>query len=142
MKRYPDWPARLNEYLNKVKDRKFRIGRYDGLSFTAGAIKAMTGESPHKHLLGYKSYDEAKAVFKKHGGSLYHCLLKTYGKPVNAAKAHQGDLAYINKPGFDMPNLGIVLGRRTLIFGIKGYLQVRTIDINCAFRVPFGDGIS
>lgn len=136
MRRYPDWPIRLNRYLAKVADRKFRIGRHDCCRFIAGAVEAMTGEDPMAHVPKYSTWEEAKAVMRAES-SLYHMLLRRFGKPVHAARAHQGDIAYVNRQEHDIPSLGIVLGRRTLVFGLAGYVQMRTVDIDRAFRVPF-----
>lgn len=135
MQRYADWPIRLNKYLTSIKDREFKIGEHDCCHFANGAVKAMTGVDMMGDIPEYSNWDEAKAILDEK--ALYRIMFRKFGKPVRAGHAQQGDIAYINRPGFDVPSLGIVLGKRTLVFGIKGYVQMRTVEIDRAFKVPF-----
>lgn len=134
--RYPDWPIRLNEYLASIRHKEFRIGRFDCCIYISGAVEAMTGENPMADVPAYSSWEEAKEVWKAEQ-SIYNMMRRRFGQPVHAGKAHQGDIAYIYRGGHDMPTLGIVLGRRTKIFGLEGFMDLRTVDIDKAFRVPF-----
>lgn len=43
MKRFPDWPSRLAEYLSSTRDKAFEWGSHDCVTFAAGAVEAITG---------------------------------------------------------------------------------------------------
>ena len=46
MQRYPDWPSRLERYLQAARGRPFSWGENDCALFACGAVAAMTGEDP------------------------------------------------------------------------------------------------
>lgn len=138
MHRYPDWPSRLNQYLNLELNgnKAFKIGRHDCCFFIAGAVKTMTGHNLMKGVDKYHSWDQAKKLLKDKT-SLYHMLLRAFGQPTDCAHAHHGDIAYVNNGRGEVPSCGVVLGRRTLFYGPKGFQWVQTLDIDKAFRVPY-----
>jgi len=126
-----DWAIRLNKYLVTCKDKEFRIGRYDCTIFTAGAVKAITGEDPMKEFRGeYASLISAKKALKLiGGGSLYSVLVSKFGKPVNGMSGQKGDVAYHEK------SCGIVLGNAAIFIGEKGHVMIPINRLEKAFRV-------
>ena len=129
MNRHVDWGCRLNQYLNKIKDKPFRMGRHDCCTLVAGAVEAMTGEDPMADWPKYKNWKEAEDTLS--GSSLYNELRKRFGDPVNGAKGHQGDIAYHDK------SCGIIIGKRVMFFGKNGYVMMPISHLQKAFRVPF-----
>lgn len=132
MNRRPDWPRRLNAYVNSVQRRPFRFGKFDCCIFAAGAVKAMTGTDPMREFRGtYKSEREAMQALRDHGsGSLYHTLRSKFGNPVPGAHGRRGDVAYHEGA------CGIVLGRFALFIGQEGLAMVPISQLDRAFRVP------
>src|ERR1700732_272724 len=71
MKRFPDWPTRLSEFLEERKSRPFEWGVHDCCLFACDAIQVMTGVDVASTLREKKYSDPhgARAVIKEAGAS-------------------------------------------------------------------------
>jgi len=118
LKRLPDWQARLGACLDEWRLAEFHWGEADCACFAAAAVEAMTGHDPMGDLRGgYDDLPAAQAALKAAGHhSLYHLLMKCFGRPVSPAFARPGDIALDH--GADGPTLGVVNGRHTAFLGV------------------------
>lgn len=112
----------LNAYVESVRDRPFEWGSWDCCRFAAGAVEAMTGENPMAEFLGaYSDKSSAQAALREIGaGTLYHTLLKKFGRPRHPSRAQRGDIAYAVHDG---PTLGVCLGQDCAFVGQQGQLE-------------------
>lgn len=97
LQRRVDWPERLNEKIEELKNRPFVWGTLDCCIFTADIIQAMTDVDVFAEFRGkYTDLDGAHDQIKATGKNLGFAVSKTlkkYGcvqKPVN--RAGRGDL--------------------------------------------------
>ena len=130
--RTPDWPYRLNEYINSVKDTPFEYGVHDCCTFAAGVIKSMTGVDIMEEFRGtYQDQASAAKVIKEKcvQGSLFETIVEKLGPPVIGAKGRRGDIAWFEG------NCGVVLGRNTVFFADGGYVLILINKIEFSFRV-------
>jgi hypothetical protein len=130
IKRKPDWQIHLNKYIAEVQSKKFKYGKWDCCHFGAGAIKAITGSDLMKEYRGkYKSKKEAMEILDKK--PLFEILKEKLGKPVPAAQAKRGDLA------FHEGRVGIIIGRYAIFLTDDGYHQLSIQFVDNAFKVGF-----
>jgi hypothetical protein len=123
MMRYPDWEVRLAAYLAPLRNvrfawGKFRRGKLDCCTFSAGGVKAMTGEDPMPEFRGaYASEEEAEEALKTIGaGSLIRTMNAKFER-VPPSHAHRGDIVMVDG------NLGIAFGDISLHVGAEGERQ-------------------
>lgn len=131
IKRYPNWPVRLNEYILESEKKTFKLGKHDCCTFTAGAIKAITGEDPMKEFRGqYNDWKSAKDALDEIGyDNLYKTLAKKFGPSILGVKGQKGDLAFYEGA------CGIILGRYAMFLGENGYVFVLLRHLQRAFRI-------
>ncbi len=120
MRRFPDWEVRLAQYLEPLRKVRFAWGRsararFDCCTFSAGAVKAMTGDDPMPEFRGaYASEEEAEAALKTIGaGSLIRTMNAKFER-VAPSHAHRGDIVMADG------NLGIAFGDVSLHVGAEG----------------------
>lgn len=123
MERYPDWETRLADYIEPLRNvrfawGKFRRGKFDCCTFSAGAVKAMTGEDPIPEFRDtYASEEEALAALKTIGqGTLIRTMNAKFAR-VAPSLAHRGDIVMVDG------NLGIAFGDISLHVGAEGDRQ-------------------
>lgn len=123
MNRFPDWEVRLAAYLEPLRRVRFAWGRdkrgkLDCCTFSAGGVKAMTGEDPMLEFRGqYASETEAEAALKAIGaGSLIRTMNAKFQR-VPVSHAHRGDIVMVDG------NLGISFGDVSLHVGAEGERQ-------------------
>ncbi len=133
IKRLPDWPVRLNEYIVKAQSEQFDLGTHDCCTFAAGAVEAMTGVDPMADFRGkYDGWKSARKALKKIGqGELYDTLKDKFGKPLRGVYAHKGDVVMYEDC------CGIYLSRFGMFIGENGIAYVRLRHIEHVFRIPY-----
>lgn len=107
MKRFPDWPERLNAYIEGRRERPFCWGSNDCALFAADAVEAITGETLGKAWRKYKTAKGAAQIIKRAGGM--RGLAEKAGlveKPVGLAQ--RGDVVLVAVEGRE--TFGIVAG--------------------------------
>lgn len=112
MRRLSDWDHRLAEYLAWWRKAPFAWGERDCCTFSAGAVRAVTGEDPMAEFRGAYSTraGSARALREIGEGTLYRTLNAKF--PVRPkAFAQRGDLA------FHGGNVGVVYGAEALFIG-------------------------
>ena len=81
----------------------------------------------------FEAVDEAAAWIKSQGvRSLYHYLVKLFGRPVAPLQAHRGFIAYRKGQGLDGSALGAV-ERKALFVGPRGLIELPLSDCTGAF---------
>jgi hypothetical protein len=102
MKRFPDWPKRLNAHLETVRDKPFAWGEHDCALAAAGAIQAMTGVDIAAPLRGkYSSAGTAVVAMRDFaGGSLEQVIEKIAQDrkmpEIKSKMAQRGDLVLLD----------------------------------------------
>ncbi len=130
--RYPDWPIRLNAYINSVRGEEFEMGVFDCCTFTAGCVKAITGEDYMSEFRDkYDSVESGAQALKELGDrNLYRTIYKKFGPSFPGVQGQIGDLAFFDGC------CGIVLGRFALFLPPGGgFSHVRITYIQRSFRV-------
>jgi hypothetical protein len=135
MTRFPDWPARLDAFVTRNKDERFRYGRMDCCLFVCDAIEIMTGIDPAIDFRGtYGSRAEALQAMRRHTGSssvrkvVEHVTARHGMGKVPVLRLQRGDIALIKRPR-DY-SLGIVAlnGREVLVRAAKGIESVSLLS--------------
>lgn len=111
MKRFEDWPRRLQETVDAARRRDFVWGESDCCLFVADAVKAMTGTDFAARYRGkYKTRRGAMSLLKKiDGGGVQEAAARALGAPLaHRLTARRGDVALIDTPDGDA--LGICTG--------------------------------
>jgi len=121
--RLPDWENNLNDYIASVRNKKFRYGRFDCVTFTMGAVKAITGEDKTGGLK-WSNRKEAEAILEEK--PLYDRLCETF-EQCPPAFAKRGDVAYYEGA------CGVVIGRYALFCG-DTWKIIPITQLESAFR--------
>jgi len=131
--RYPDWEARLNDYIVKVRDKEFDIGTHDCCTFAGGAVEAITGVDPMPEFRDdYDSWDSAEESLTRIGaGDLFKTLARKFGAALPGSQGHKGDVVWFEG------SCGISIGRYGMFIGANGYVLVRITRLERAFRIPY-----
>ena len=111
MKRYPDWPRRLNAFLQTSAGQEFAWGQNDCALFACAAIAAQTGVDPASPLRGtYNTRAGALRAVLPDGGfeQLVDRVTAEHQMPElrSTRLAQRGDLVLFDSQ--DGPALGIV----------------------------------
>jgi hypothetical protein len=115
MNRLPDWEARLAAYLEPLRTLPFAWGRHDCCTFTAGAVKAMTGVDPMPEFRGrYTTARGSVRALRRIGAGTLASTLSGKFETVDPSLAHRGDIIMSN--GL----LGICLGPFLVAVGSGG----------------------
>lgn len=137
--RVQGWQRLLADYILECEERYkaegFAWGRFDCVHFVGDWVQRCTGEDPiSEYRDGYSTKEEADALLETEGG-LYQALVKRFGEPVHPAKAHRGDIAYVE----DISALGIFVsvGAKThaIFLGEGGFAMHAAKHVTHAFRV-------
>lgn len=122
--RHIDWENRLNDYINANRDRKFRYGRFDCVTFTMGAVKAITGVD-HTEGLDWSNRKEADAILDER--PLDERLADKF-EEVPRMFAQRGDI------GMHDGACGVVVGRFALFIGDQ-WRAIPLTELEKAYRV-------
>lgn len=107
MKRLPDWPERLIEFIEARRVRAFSYGENDCGLFAADAIYAITGVDLAESWRGYASAQGAARKVKKSGGMRGIAAAAGLDER-HAGFAQRGDLVLADVEGRE--TFGIVVG--------------------------------
>lgn len=123
MNRRQDWMMKLNDFIEKNRNRAFRRSVFDCAVFAGLAVKEMTDEDfVEKYIGSYKTKKEGFEMLKKEGVENLVALADRYlGRPLSNVKmAKRGDVVAIKYE--DEIALGVVdlTGRRAVTTGKDG----------------------
>lgn len=116
--RHPDWPRRLNAYIEAARFTPFAWGSHDCCVFCDDAVMAMTGESRMAELRGAYTSARAAAGLIKRAGGLLAITSKYLGEP-SMICARRGDVVLFESLGHG-PALGICIGPQFAAAGPDG----------------------
>lgn len=119
MRRLPDWPVRLHDFVDGVKRSPFKWETHDcWLGWAADAAIAIIGVDIGADYRGqYSNAIEAARVMKKAGFSNLADLVASHLPEIHVSQAKIGDIAAIAD---DTPfgfTLGIINGETILVLG-------------------------
>ena len=137
MRRLPDWEARLAAYLEPLRTTPFAWGQHDCVTFSAGAVEAMTGERVLPAAGRYRTAIGAARAVKRIGGGGLAAAVDTVLASVPPALAHRGDILLIDG------SLGLAFDRFAIMVGEEGSTEglirrPRELATH-AWRVPFAE---
>lgn len=118
--RFPDWPARLEAFLNSRRDRPFGYDGNDCVMFCAAAIEAVTGVNPCQW--SYGSRKEAMRLIQEHGGlvAMVDAVLPRREGPLS-----RGDIGLIEIDGHEF--LAVMWGQYAITPGAERALMLTQI---------------
>lgn len=130
MSRLPDWPQRLDAYVESLRAVPFAWGSADCCQFIAGAIHAQTGEDLRELFDAYDSEEGAQAILDAHGG-LEGLLAHALGEPVHVSQMGRGDVCITGHDGAAR----VCTGSYLVSFGQDGLDFVKRTRAAIAWRV-------
>ena len=133
LKRFEDWPRRLDAAIEGARKRPFSWGSHDCALFAADVVVALTGEDLAAYGRGH--YDSAETALRmiSAGGGLAAIATKALGEPVPVPQARRGDV--VLRCGEHGPSLGICLGARCAFTGFEGLVFVPLNECEQAWHV-------
>lgn len=136
MRRFDDWPVRLDAAVEAARLRPHRWGQHDCALWAASVVHELTGVDPAAHLRGtYTSKIGALRVMADHG-DLITLGGNALGASVPIAMAGRGDVCLGR---FDENHggvcLGICIGDRVAFTGLDGLVFVPLLDCELAWHV-------
>lgn len=137
MKRLPDWPKRLHDFVDGVKRQPFDWTAFNcGEHWAAGAVMAVTGEdivAPYKGR--WSSARGMVRVMKNEGHADLADWLGSILPEQHVSRVRPGDIAAIPKDDAFGFTLGIVNGEMIMVLGEQSMGLVPLFDATRAFRV-------
>lgn len=137
MRRFQDWPARLNAYIEECRSKSFAWGRFDCVHFGAAWVAKATGHNPLKGLkLRYRSRDGAIKSLERLGyDSIAAAITAHIGEPLTSRfLARRGDIVTLPRDGMD--GVGICVDERCVFLHPEtGLTFVPLKDVASAWRV-------
>lgn len=125
MRRFDDWPTRLQRYIDASICMSFRYGQHDCCLFTADCIRAMTGADLAEWFRGrYATRKDALALIRERTGRGNVEAVAEYAAherglvEVQVAFAQRGDMALIGR------------GRSSLL----GVVSLSGVDVMCLMQ--------
>lgn len=122
VKRYPDWPRRLSDFIAANKDTKFEWGKNDCIIFGARLVETLTGENYYSGYQ-YDTEEGARKIIEENGGVIP--LIKKYMGQGHSdiLKAGRGDIVVMKLPEL---TIGFIddSGRRVIALGPKGIVRL------------------
>lgn len=129
--RRPDWPQRLDAYIESRLTAWFQWGDHDCCRFAAGAVEAMTGDD---RMAGYTYTDERAALrLIRDAGSLDALVVRALGEPIPPAFAQRGDVVIADLD--HGPTLGVCLGLLSAFVADTGLTHRPTLACRAAWRI-------
>lgn len=125
MTRFPDWPERLNDFLEGRRERPFSWGSNDCALFAADAIHAITGEDVAAKWRGYRSERGALTRIRDLGG-LRGAALAAGLVEKCIGLAQRGDVVLVMNDGRE--TLGVVAGNHWCGPGVHGLVFRPLVD--------------
>jgi hypothetical protein len=131
--RHPDWRKALGQYVFERMHTPFTWGHQDCCLFAAGAVEAITGTNPGKHLIGtYKTALGATRKLNKLGG--LEGVLSACFQPVPRLHADSGDIVLLTHNGQKL--LGVMFATCPLAPGESGLVRLPFDCVESVWRVP------
>lgn len=134
LRRFEDWPARLDVAIARARHIPFQWGRHDCCLFACDVVHALTGVDPGAEIRGrYESELGARRLLKSlYGGSLECAVRDHAGRYFGAATAPlaagRGDCVLLRNGG--QVCLGIVAGR---VIAAPGPDELSLVPLDAAF---------
>lgn len=125
--RVENWEHILNEFIDANKNNKFKYGTWDCCIFTAGAVRAITGENYLKPFK-YKSKKKAFELIEKAGG-IIKILSDRFEERQTPYLSQRGDIVYYKQA------IGICLGAKAIFVNESGYSFVHMDDWERVYKV-------
>jgi hypothetical protein len=133
--RRPDWPETLSQVIEQARQRPFRWGEHDCVSFAADCVQALTGRDPLGSLRGaYSGARGAQRLLAAEHGDLDHALCRRFGDSITATLAHRGDLVLWHQPVVGQ-TLGVCLGALFAVPGERGLRYLQLAAATLAWRI-------
>jgi hypothetical protein len=131
LKRFQDWPKRLDAAIEAARGRPFSWGGHDCALFAADVVNSISGKDFGAPWRGsYESAVQAMRRLRSHGG-LPGLVTQLLGEPVNPEQARRGDV--VLKRG--EPTLGICLGAKCAFTGLAGLVFVPLKECELVWHV-------
>ena len=130
MNRLPDWPQRLDSYVEGLRSVPFAWGTADCCQFIAGAIHAVTGEDLRELFDPYDSEEGAQIILGQFGG-LAGLMTRALGEPIHVSRMGRGDVCITDHDGAAR----VCLGSHLVSFGSDGLNFVKRNRAGIAWRV-------
>lgn len=120
MKRLPDHLNRFNIFIDKVRYKPFKWGKWDCTRFAAANVAMLTGVFPMEEFKNrYDDKISAVTLLRSEGqGTLLGTLIKKFGEPQHMGHAWRGDLVFDS----DRRNVGVCNGKRGMFVGKDGLI--------------------
>lgn len=119
MGRLIDWPDRLEDHVEKWRNKKFKWGIADCSMFVLEAERAICGKSRFDDFVGeYKTEKQSKEALKRFGKETLEATLDDRLEITCVTMAQRGDVALIDTPEGD--GLSLVLGPNLAAMGKDG----------------------
>ena len=136
MKRFEDWPIRLNAAIEAARGRPFVWGQHDCALFAFNVVRDLTGIDHASAYRGhYKSAQGAARALRTLGqGTLRASVGAALGGEIPALKAQRGDVVLRIQPSRG-ETLGICTGADVAFVGGPGLVFVPVSDCLTAWRV-------
>lgn len=142
LKRFEDWPARLQAYLTECRDATFVWGKLDCALFAAGAVRAMTGKDFSAPFLGrYSTERGANIALARYGQakgsiSLKETVIGFLGLPVSKLKAQRGDvIGFRGDAGFTLGVADLSGTHFVALTPTQGLVRLKISSAVTAWRV-------
>lgn len=135
LQRLPDWPDRLDRYVEARRHRAMEWGAHDCCQFVRQGLRELTGLDPARgwKLGRYRTPRGAARVLTRLGG-IAQIPVKAGLQPIPVARAQRGDVMLCTVAG--QPALGLCLGPHTAGPGATGLVFVPTLNCAAAWRLP------
>lgn len=92
LRRLPDWPERLADYLAAMRPHRFAWGTHDCVRFAAGAVHAITGQEPTA--LQWQGAGDAARLLRRLG-TLADAVGQVLPELATPALAQRGDVVLV-----------------------------------------------
>lgn len=137
MKRYPDWPKRLHDFVDGVKRRPFDWREHEcAVAWAGGCVAALTGADVAERWRGrFTSMRGALRVMRNDGFADLGDMAASALPEIHIARARLGDVAFVPQDDGFGGTLGIVNGETILVLREDGMGLVSLFDATRAFQV-------
>ena len=126
-----DWPERLADFMDSVRDEPFSWGEHDCCQFAAKAVEAITGENPAARWV-YDSSQGAKELLDANGG-VEGLVTQALGAPVHPSRMQRGDVVLADLD--NGPTAGVCTGNAIAFPASVGVLFLQRSLARLAWRV-------
>lgn len=134
----PGWESRLVNYILSAKDRKFRWGTHDCVTFAFGAMNEVIGWNGFRtYKPRWKNKKEAVALLSQENVAnwveIVEREIEARGfRCVPMTMAQRGDLAVIETD--QGPGMGVVYLNKVYYPGLRGLCEMKLKDAKRAWR--------